>query len=96
MRKAMKKRKKRDKSEFWDSMIEMIFEIIIGIIFFGVGFLVLKIFGIDAIEKDFEAVVLVGFTSLVGLPLLGYFVVRLVKKKSTKADGDKDDIRSNR
>lgn len=71
---------KRSKSQWKETLLDAIGEIVIYLVFFGVGALVLALFGIDVDAVDVDTIMLIG----VGvLALLGgvIWVAEILKKK---------------
>lgn len=83
---------KRSKSQWKETLLDAIGEIVIYLVFFGVGALVLALFGIDVDAVDVDTILLIG----VGvLALLGgvIWVAEILKKKkkaSDKSDANAD------
>ena len=99
----MKKEKKIKKSRFASMLAEAVGEIVFTFVFFGIGALVLMLFGAgdNLMERDLDLVALIGIVSLLALFVIFKLILVLIKKifkkktakKVTKGeDGEKKTV----
>ena len=76
---------KKQKTKFREAIIEALLELLLTAVCFGIGALVLFLFGVnlDSTDLDFELIVLIGISSFV---LLGVIcaLVQWIKNKKEK------------
>ena len=83
----MKKDKNKIKENFFEGLTELVF----ALVFFGIGALILHIFGIDldAPNIDFDSIVLIGIVAvvaLVGIVCAVLGAIKLSRKRSKQAE----------
>ena len=82
---------KKDKNNFKENLLEGLLELIFSLIFFGIGALLLRLFGveIDSPKLDFELITLIGILALVFLAII-FSLVKWIKDKRKKKDNEQD------
>ena len=87
----MKKNKSQRKETFMDALLELV----ITLVLFGLGVLVLALFGIgvDAVDGDLVMLIGIGVFALLGGVIWGVSI--LAKKKKANGNNDGDDTPSN-
>ena len=75
-----------------DAMLEVLLELLMMAVFFGLGVLVMWLFGvkIDLLATDPELVMLLGFAIALPLFILASVIVDLVKRRMKKATEERE------
>ena len=75
------------KSRFREIMLEIICELALTLVCFGLGALILHLFGVDGkslLNMDSDLVVLVGVGIILAIFVAVYFLVQFIKKRKNK------------
>ena len=82
---------KKDKKRVKEGLSEALLEIVLSLVFFGIGALIIGAFGfeIDAPDIDFDLIVLIGIVALAVIFGIVFALVKLYKK-AIKTKRDKD------
>ena len=75
----MKNNKKRNKEALFEALLEVIFSLV----FFGIGMLILSLFGVncDSSDIDGDLVVLVGVVAFFAIIGISFALIKWIKKK---------------
>lgn len=73
---------KKPKGKIKEALLDMLLEIIIGAVFFGIGAVIVSIFGIGLIKTDPELIMLIGIVVFFVVFFLAYTLIQRIKKKS--------------
>lgn len=81
---------KRSKSERKEALMDALLEVVVAVVLFGLGALVLSLFGVelDAVDGDTVLLIGVGVMALLGAVV---WVVEILKKKKKPSDKQDDD-----
>ena len=74
-------KKSKWKENFKENLTDGIVELVLSLVFIGVGALVLRLFSIDWNAVDGDTLILIGIIALCVLGLIGYVIYCLLKKK---------------
>lgn len=63
--------------------LDVLLELIVAVVFFGVGFLILKLFGVNvsALNMDEDIVVLIGVGAFVVVFVIAYAIIKFIKNR---------------
>ena len=77
---------KRDKKRVKEGLIEALLEIVLTLVFFGIGALIVGVFGleIDAPNIDFDLIVLIGIVALAFIFEIIFALIKLCKKMKNR------------
>ena len=78
---------KRDKKQIKGALLEVLLELLLYVVFFGIGALILFLFGvkIDVAALDFELILLIGCAPFTLFGIV-FFVVYWIRKKMKNKD----------
>lgn len=76
-----------------ENISDALLELVLAGVCFGIGALVLLLFGADVWQADPELAILIGAIVVIVLIVVGYFVVNKIKKSRTKVRDSEDSTR---